>query len=175
MAQRGRPPKPTEVKRRAGNPGRRELPEPVVLLAPIDSIPPAPMVLGQAGAAAWPVIWRTAGPWLSADLDAPQVALVCKAYDDIDRLAQQISNDGYVLEQPIVTPKGPAIDPSTGNVMMKKVANPAVKMLRDSERQLQSWLSDLGFTPTARARLGLAEVKRQSKIEELMARRDSRG
>jgi hypothetical protein len=31
----------------------------------------------------------------------------------------------------------------------------------------------LGFSPADRARLGLAEVKRQSKLDELMAKRDA--
>jgi hypothetical protein len=32
----------------------------------------------------------------------------------------------------------------------------------------------LGFTPTDRTRLGLAEVKTASKLEELMARKEQR-
>ena len=174
MAQRGRPPKPVEVHRRNGNPSRKDLPVPAVVLDPIDVIPPPPDELGEIGAAAWPVIWRTAGPWLSRDLDAPQVQMVCAAYDEIDSLRRQVQAAGHVVHVPLVTPKGPAIDPATGDGMTKPMANPAVQMMRDAEKQLQSWLSDLGFSPTARARLGIAEVKRQSKIEELIARRASR-
>jgi hypothetical protein len=46
------------------------------------------------------------------------------------------------------------------------------KGLRDLERQLVANLSLLGFTPTDRSRLGVAEVKRVSKIEELRARKE---
>ena len=34
-------------------------------------------------------------------------------------------------------------------------------------------LSLLGFTPTDRSRLGVAEVKRETKIEELIAKRNA--
>ena len=47
------------------------------------------------------------------------------------------------------------------------------KALRDLDKQLMSLLGDLGFNPAARARLGLAEVKTQSKLEELRARRST--
>lgn len=38
-------------------------------------------------------------------------------------------------------------------------------------KRLDEALSVLGFNPTARARLGVAEVKRVSALEELMAKR----
>jgi hypothetical protein len=46
----------------------------------------------------------------------------------------------------------------------------ARKMLRDLDKQVMSLLSQLGFDPASRSRLGLAEVKTQSKLEELRAR-----
>ncbi len=48
------------------------------------------------------------------------------------------------------------------------------KQLNDLERLITSNLGLLGFTPSDRTRLGLAEVKAQSKLEELMARKDKR-
>ena len=44
------------------------------------------------------------------------------------------------------------------------------KALRDIDKQVTSLLTDLGFNPAARARLGLAEVKAKSKLEELRER-----
>jgi hypothetical protein len=49
------------------------------------------------------------------------------------------------------------------------------KQLNDLERLITSNLGLLGFTPSDRTRLGLAEVKAQSKLEELMARKEQRG
>jgi hypothetical protein len=46
------------------------------------------------------------------------------------------------------------------------------KALRDLDKQVIGSLSLLGFTPTDRSRLGLAEVKAASKLEELRARRN---
>jgi hypothetical protein len=46
--------------------------------------------------------------------------------------------------------------------------------LRELERQIVSNLALLGFTPSDRARLGLAEVKKESKLEEIIRRREAR-
>jgi hypothetical protein len=48
------------------------------------------------------------------------------------------------------------------------------KALRDIDKQVISLLGDLGFNPAARARLGLAEVKAKSKLEELRERQARR-
>lgn len=47
--------------------------------------------------------------------------------------------------------------------------------LRELDKQIVSNLSLLGFTPSDRSRLGVAEVKAKSKLEELMERRANRG
>jgi hypothetical protein len=46
--------------------------------------------------------------------------------------------------------------------------------LRELDRQIVSNLSLLGFTPSDRSRLGVAEVKAKSRLEELMERRAAR-
>lgn len=48
------------------------------------------------------------------------------------------------------------------------------KALRDVDKQVMSLLADLGFNPAARSRLGLAEVKTQSKLDELRQRQQGR-
>jgi hypothetical protein len=50
----------------------------------------------------------------------------------------------------------------------------ARKHLRDLDRQIIGLLAELGFNPAARARLGLAEVKAKSKLEELRERQERR-
>ena len=50
----------------------------------------------------------------------------------------------------------------------------ARKQLRELNREIADWLTQLGFNPTARARLGLAEVKAQSTFEKLEAKRNAR-
>lgn len=48
----------------------------------------------------------------------------------------------------------------------------ARKQLRDLNKEISEWLSLLGFDPTARARLGLAEVKAASTLEKLQQKRN---
>jgi hypothetical protein len=50
----------------------------------------------------------------------------------------------------------------------------APRDVREARAEVSKLLGELGFDPTARARLGLAEVKAQTKLEELRARRDER-
>jgi hypothetical protein len=47
-----------------------------------------------------------------------------------------------------------------------------LKQLNDLERLIAQNLGQLGFTPADRTKLGLAEVKRMSKLEEMMSRRN---
>jgi hypothetical protein len=48
------------------------------------------------------------------------------------------------------------------------------RALHDLEKMITSNLSLLGFTPTDRTRLGVAEVKVANKLEELLARKAER-
>ena len=57
------------------------------------------------------------------------------------------------------------IDPTERKVNMS---------LLETEKLIQSSLSLLGFTPSDRARLGLAEVKKESRLDEMLARRAAR-
>lgn len=50
----------------------------------------------------------------------------------------------------------------------------SAREVRDARKQVMDLLSRLGFDPTARSALGLAEVKAQSKLEGLLADRASR-
>ena len=172
MATRGRPPKPIEVKRRQGNPGKRALPKEgeLVALEPAQGIPPAPISLGEAGVAMWRSIWSgPASAWLAPAVDSLRVQTVCNLVDDIAEYRRLISRMGPVLIESALAPNGFAGEEK------RVVPNPLVKMQRDAERQLDKELSAIGFDPTARSRLGLAEVKRQSKLEELLAKRQKRG
>ena len=50
-------------------------------------------------------------------------------------------------------------NPTDKNLLMR---------LAELEKQIASNLGMLGFTPTDRSRLGLAEIKAKSKLQELM-------
>ena len=158
----GRPPKPLELKRRLGNPGKRPLPKQsqTVALEPARGTPPVPLDLSDHARGIWQMIWESpAQAWLSPQLDAPmRVKTVCQLLGDIHDLREQIRALGWLLSEPITTPLGVVVGESIK-------PNPAVKMLRDAETRLDKELTALGFDPTSRSKLGLAEIKKRSILE----------
>ncbi|WP_371646482.1 phage terminase small subunit P27 family [Streptomyces mirabilis] len=154
----GRPPTPTERKRRTGNPGKRNLPEPVVHLAAVADIPAPPDTLGETGERAWGRLWTAGQAWLSPATDLDLLTRLCEAHDEREAMRDQVAQDGYMV---------------TGSMGQMR-AHPLLSEIRALESQMTKWESLCGFTPTDRARLGYAEVKRASKLEELVARRQAR-
>ena len=143
-AQPGRPPKPTERKRRAGNPGKRSLPTPATLTplpAPAE-VPDPPRPLGDPGRGLWDRAWEQGRAWL-AESDVEILLLTCEQMDERQRLRVSVLRDGDWRER---------------------------AGLRSLDKQIQDGLSMMGFTPSDRSRLGLAEVTAVSKLEELRGR-----
>lgn len=131
-----------------------------VALVPSDGAP-VPASLGPAGRE----LWRTAqdqAPWLS-QLDLAMVETLCALRDDQVLMRRRLAEEGLTVLVPVVTPAGHVVGE-------KAETHPLVKELRAVEKQLREFASALGFDPTARSRLGLAEVKRQSKVQELLSR-----
>ena len=169
MTRTGRPPKPVEVHRRNGNPSRRHLPEPVVVLPPAPVGGPIPPEgLGDTGRRFWVDAWQAGSAWLSPAIDFGTVELAARTFDEIVGHRQEIAARGAVIESPIMY-KGEAVPE-----VYELKPNPAMKMLRDAEKSLLAILIELGFTPSARARLGLVQVKAQSKLEQLARAREER-
>lgn len=139
----GRPPKPIEQKRALGNPGRRPLPTEgsLVLLPSMYEIPEPPRpIVTEAAKALWNRTWSMGQTWLSPQTDIELLLMTCEMVDERWNLRIKVLQDNRPEER---------------------------KGLRDLERQLISNLSLLGFTPTDRSRLGVAEVKKISKLEAL--------
>lgn len=147
---------PTEVKRRRGTLQPSRMPKALAIVDPVsrDLVPPD--VLGDIGAAEWRYVLTTC-PWI-APSDLTILRLYCAALDRASGLEATLAEDGYVL----YTDKGYAY------------LNPAHGALATTEAQITKWLSLLGLSPSDRGRLGVAEVKARSKLEELAARRDAR-
>jgi P27 family predicted phage terminase small subunit len=138
---KGRPPKPTEAKRRAGNPGRRKLPSraDAVSIAPASSTKwTVPKSLGPAGSATWrylvPMLRRAR---LLDAADALMLEALCVQVDLAARARQLIAREGTMT-------KG-----STG----QRVRHPAVGMLNDAIAMQLRLGEQFGLTPAARARL----------------------
>lgn len=152
----GRPPKPTERKRLTGNPGGRALPDAanVIALPPVEDT--TPEQLGPAGAAVWDLVTDQC-KWL-AETDRPTLVMLCEKFDRRQDFMTRLESSDPVLYT------------ATGYAY----ANPLVGMLSTLETEIAKLLSALGLTPTDRTRMGVAEVKKESALEQMLARRQKR-
>jgi phage terminase small subunit len=143
------PPKPNELKRKIGNPGKRPLPElkNVVALPMATEPPPPPRPLGPEGLKLWNRIWDEGKSWISPASDLEMVILLCESMDERTALRLQVLK---------------------GSDWRDRVA------LRSLESQIVSMLSAIGFDPVSRTKLGVAEVQKQSALDQLIARRQNR-
>jgi len=144
----GRPPKPTEVKRRTGNPGQRKLPDQSVveLLPAVDKTPEPARPLSTAGRELWERAWRSGRAWL-ADTDSELLLITCEQLDERQVLRESVLSLGDWRER---------------------------AGLRALDKEIAANLAMLGFSPVDRTRLGVAEVKAQSALEEVRRRRAQR-
>lgn len=146
----GRPAKPIEQKRLLGNPGKRALPDEssIVLMQQIDSVPEPPRPLLKYGNDLWNRIWGMGATWISDKTDIELLLMTCEMVDERWNLRARVMQD---MED-----------------------SKARRGLRELDRQIVSNLSLLGFTPSDRSRLGVAEVKAKTRLEELLERKAMR-
>ncbi|CAB4154223.1 hypothetical protein UFOVP631_13 [uncultured Caudovirales phage] len=145
----GRPSKPLEQKRLLGNPGKRALPdEGTIALIPMATSTPEPTrPLLKYGRELWDKVWDTGINWISPNTDTELLLMTCEMIDERWNLRVRVMTEN---------------DPKDR------------RGLRELDRAIVSNLSLLGFSPSDRSRLGIAEVKKMSKLEELMARKAQR-
>ncbi|WP_152521038.1 phage terminase small subunit P27 family [Nocardiopsis ganjiahuensis] len=157
----GPPRQPTELKRKRGNPGKESLPakSDTASLAPADGIPPAPATLRPAGRAVWERLWTAGQAWLSPQTDLDVLTRLCEYHDERATLRAELDATGYMVP---------------GSMGQSRI-NPLVGAIRVIESHMTNLEGLCGFNPSDRGRLGYAEVKRQSKLEELLAKRGNRG
>lgn len=115
------------------------------------SAPPAPEGLGDRGALEWAKIWQ-AGRWLWPDQDYAWVEQVARAYDDLATFRAEVAVMGLTVE----------------GYNGQTVANPLIAEMRRCEDTIRKCLSQLGFSPTDRARLKLTELKGASELQKLV-------
>ena len=150
----GRPPKPAEIKRMTGRTpgtdtgGRALVPvENLSILPMAREIPPAPDYLQAEGQRLWERAWGHAITWLSPDSDMQAIETAC-------RLA-----DANVAAQ---------------NKYMATLESADARGFVAVNKAFREALAALGFDPVSRSRLGVAEVKKASALDELIARRAKR-
>jgi hypothetical protein len=143
----GRPSKPTEQKRLLGNPGKRALPSNAIAI-PMVVEPPTPhRPLLKYGQELWDKVWGMGATWISPNTDTELLLMTCEMIDE------------------------------RWNLRIKVMQTDDSKLrrgLRELDRQIVSQLSLLGFSPADRSKLGVAEVKAMSKLEELQMRKANR-
>jgi hypothetical protein len=95
----------------------------------------------------WNRAWDAARHWLSPQTDIEALLIVAEQLDERVALRSKVLAEGSAEDR---------------------------RSLRELDKQVMSGLSILGFTPTDRSRLGLAEVKAATKLDELRQRRQER-
>ena len=142
----GNPATPVEKKRMLGNPGKRAMPGEDAVVLHSGRVDP-PEDLGDAGLQLWERVFGEGEIWISPRLDVDLLERTCRALDRLvvlDKLFEQ--------------------DPMERKTVMS---------INETEKLLAANLGLLGFTPADRAKLGLAEIKRQSKLDELRSRAEA--
>jgi P27 family predicted phage terminase small subunit len=153
----GRPPKPTEQKRKNGNPGQRKLPDLKNVIALPQIKGDAPLHLSNAGQKMWADV-RAMAPWI-ANTDGKLLIELCEKMDKKYELKEKLAATNYVL----FTDKGYAY------------ANPLFGMLNTVENDIVKLLSLLGLTPVDRSKLGVAEVTAKGKLAQLLEQQKKNG
>jgi hypothetical protein len=144
----GRPVIPTELKRLKGTLRADRLPAnaPLERLCEPLQAPIEPLGLSGQAVAFWGSVWGC--NWISHKSDYYLVLLTAEAISEREALRDLVARE-----------------PENSK---------ARSGLRELERQIISQLALLGFSPSDRARLGIAEVKKESKLEELLRRKAER-
>jgi phage terminase small subunit len=135
------PGKTAEEKKRIGS--REPIRESVIDIQQIQTWPEPMRRLEHSGLDLWKKAFVAGSTWLK-DTDLDLLQITCEQMDERDSLRV------YVLEN-----------------MEAWHERAALRVL---ERDIQANLTQLGFTPTARQKLGIQEVKAASKLQQLMER-----
>lgn len=140
---RGRRPKPTAVKKAEGNPGKRPLnkSEPSA-----GNKPSKPAYLGKYGSRMWDSMTKQLDKMGVLDAaDQNSIMLWCLAYDDMRENREYCKDKGGTF----------TVVDQQGNEIVRE--HPAARSARDAWKAMRGMLSEFGFTPAARARLGSSE------------------
>lgn len=145
----GRPSKPTEIKRKLGNPGQRRLPDQsqIQMFEPVVSIPEPYRPLLKYGREFWDKVWVNGLQWISVNTDSELLLMTCELIDERWNLRVRVMQSNDWRER---------------------------RALRELDSRIISNLSLMGFTPADRSKLGVAEVKAISKMEALKRRANER-
>lgn len=152
------PPVPVELRRKLGNPQKRSLPDPkeagTIEPAVQGRIPPPLRTLSPAGRKVWNHVLGMGATWM-ATTDLPLLQQVCEQIDEQQELRR-------VIKRP---PKARV------EGLWRDRLN-----LRRLDESIRKGMQDLGLSPTARTRLGVAQVVAAAIVEDTTTKqRERRG
>ena len=133
------------------------MPESALALVDLSVIPEPPASLGQVGVAYWGILWTAGRRHLSELHDTPLMSRLCSNFDKIAELENWLGSD--VERRWYTSPNG------------QIVTHPAVKQIDQMDAQNTAWMSLMGFTPSDRARLGLAEIRVANELDQFRKRK----
>ena len=142
------PAKPLETKRALGNPGRRTLPDVDSTITLFSGRVEPHQPLDWAGQLLWDRVFNVGKTWISPQTDTELLLITCKQLDRqivLERMFVEKPEDFHIHRQ-----------------------------LLDLENAIVANLGKLGLTVDARSKLGLAEIKAESKMEQLRRRQEER-
>jgi P27 family predicted phage terminase small subunit len=136
----------------AGN----RLPAPVELRVLDSMAPTPPATLGELGREAWERIF--AASWVQPGYDVAAATRLCEMYEDRESMRKALRQHGWMVWTAAGAPK----------------ANPLVGPLGRLDNEIRMLEVEFGLTPAARSRLGYSEVRRVSKLDDMMRRQQAR-
>lgn len=148
----GRKPIPSDIKRAAGNPGRRPLNEAEPVYTVPQRVPYAPRHLSEDGKRAWGVI-------------AP-VLMGARVLSTADLIALELCCDSYgrwISARRKLSDKGEVIDGEHGSYQ-----NPWLAVANRAHEQTLKLLAEFGMTPSSRTRVHTLDAPRQMSLAELL-------
>lgn len=147
----GRKPKSAEQRRAEGNPGKRPLPEPVIVAGRPDAMA-MPEHLPPAAAEAWDEIVPTLGRLGILDgVDKPALEAMCTQYARARQAGKVVAAQGHLARG------------SAGQIR----EHPSLGTERAAHAMFLRFAEHYALTPVSRVRLGLAELHRRSLAEEM--------
>jgi P27 family predicted phage terminase small subunit len=148
---RGRPRKPIEQALREGNPGKRQLPEPVRLRGGDPIKPPG---LPDAASELWDeIVPALASAGVVDRVDTASLTALCLEWARAEEARQLIDEDGVLGVG------------STGQL----AAHPALAIERSAHLVFLKFAQEYGLTPAARARIAAAMAGAREVLERELA------
>ena len=152
MATPGTKPKPSEIKKLAGNPGRRPLnenepkPGPANLNVPRGRLP-------KEGARVWKQLAKPlADMGILTEVDLIAFEMLCLHYATARQAADVLNKFGLFVR----------------DKDKKSRKNPAAQIFRDNSQHLRAYLAEFGLTPSSRVRIHAIDKVDDKSLAEIL-------